>query len=188
MIVSDSITCPVADQLYFPSVVASCARHEAPGNPKKPSTSRHKKIHKDGKSKGSFMFPADDCPVCKKKLFICQEKIVEAILIGSKTITDVNTVSNMCRNTVRHNLITLGKELTNNMSLEEMRATVAFFVTSKTAFSIPFLELTYLRLLRGFRQDVVSESFFCVPSKALLLPKGPQSRRSAATLATSRRT
>ncbi|CAE7239170.1 unnamed protein product [Symbiodinium sp. CCMP2592] len=106
----------------------------------------------DGKNKGSFVFPSDECPVCQKKLFIRQEKIVEAILIGSETITDVNTASkqcNMCRNTVRHNLVTLGKELVNTMSLEEMRTTGAFFVTSKTAFSIPFLELTYLRFLRG---------------------------------------
>ena len=35
------------------------------------------------------------------------------------------------------------------MSLEDMRSTGAFFVTSKTVFSIPFLELTYLRLLQG---------------------------------------
>ena len=41
----------------------------------------------------SFMFPHDHCPVCSKKLFIRQEKIVGAILIGSESVADVTTVS-----------------------------------------------------------------------------------------------
>ena len=91
------------------------------------------------------MFPHNTCRVCQKKFFL--RKIVSAILIESKSIPDIATVSkqcNMCRNTVRHNLVTLGKELINTMSLGDMKNTDGL-----TAFSPPSLELTYLWLLRG---------------------------------------
>ena len=54
------------------------------------------------------MFPGDDCPVCKKKLCCSKEKIAGAILIGSKSTTNVSTVSkqrNMWRATSSFSLI-----------------------------------------------------------------------------------
>ena len=118
----------------------------------KPGAFFKKQVIKQRQAKQKYVFPHDVCPVCKRKLFTRKNKIVNAILVGSESITDVATVSkqcNRCRHTVRRNVVTLGRELINTMSLDDMRSSGVFFVTSKTGFTIPFLELTYLRLLRG---------------------------------------
>ena len=44
---------------------------------------------------------------------------------------------------------TIGKELLKCLSLDQMKDAGALFIPSKTAFTIPYLEMTYLRLLRG---------------------------------------
>ena len=44
-------------------------------------------------------------------------------------------------------MFTIGKELLNCIYLDQMKDAGALFITSKIAFTIPYLEMTYLRLL-----------------------------------------
>ena len=75
---------------------------------------------------------------------------MKAILIGGEAIANVQTsskVCNRCRNTACYNMFTIGKELLNCIYLDQMKDAGALFITSKIAFTIPYLEMTYLRLL-----------------------------------------
>ena len=142
---SESVVVPVA--MKRPASVSSMRRPSASSGSSHSTSSM-----KDVTNIKEYIYPGDDCPVCGMRLYTRKDKAVCAVLLGGETITDVKTypkVCNRCRNTTRYNLVTVGKETLNCMSLDEMKQCGALFITSKTAFSFSYLEMTYIRLLRG---------------------------------------
>ena len=101
---------------------------------------------------GPYVFPNKECPACGKALFQRKDVRCDSILIGSESISDIDSIlkiCNRCRTNVRHNIMFLRGEKINTMTYNEMAGSGVLFVNSKTAFAMEYLHLTYLRLLRG---------------------------------------
>ena len=95
------------------------------------------------------------CPCCQNNLSRKKEySVVQARLFSSESITTIASQGlycgrNRCKLYFRHNFVWLGGQKINCMSFNEMKKTGLYFVTSKTAFTMKYLELCYLRLLRA---------------------------------------
>ena len=77
-----------------------------------------------------------------------------ATLFSSEKVSQIASQSKFCakktcRREVRHNFVWLGGQKINCMSFKDMVASGLYFVSTKTAFAIPYLELCYYRLLRA---------------------------------------
>ena len=137
-------------------LVAAMKRPSSTRSMKRPSAAsagpHRKACEKDLEKLKAYTFPLHECPACGKGMYIRKDKAVRAILVGGESITDVKTypkICHTCRHTTRYNLLTIGKETLNCLSYDAMKQCGALFVSSKTGFSFPYLEMTYLRLLRG---------------------------------------
>ena len=100
---------------------------------------------------GPYVFPNKECPACGKALFQRKDVRCDAILIGSESISDIDSmlkICNRCRTNVRHNMMFLRSEKINTMTYNEMASSGVLFVNSKTACAMDYLHLAYLRLLR----------------------------------------
>lgn len=95
------------------------------------------------------------CPCCHNNLSRKKEySVVQARLFSSESITTIASQGlycgrNRCKLYFRHNFVWLGGQKVNCMSFNEMKMTGLYFVTSKAAFTMKYLELCYLRLLRA---------------------------------------
>ena len=100
-----------------------------------------------------YTFLRDVCPVCEKAtLYSSQNEVCQAIVIGSEELTNAGLLRKRCwscNNTMRHNILTLGKETLNCTTFQEMEQSGVLFITAKTGFSMKYLHLTYLRLMRA---------------------------------------
>ena len=101
---------------------------------------------------GPYVFPDKECPACGKALLQRKDVQCDAILIGSESITDSDSIlqmCNRCRTNVRHNIMFLRGEKISTMTYNEMASSGALFVNSLTAFAMDYLHLTYRRLFRA---------------------------------------
>jgi hypothetical protein len=93
------------------------------------------------------------CICCSRKF--CSQKsngVARARLFSSETISNIASQGQYCgrcRLYFRHNFVWLGGQKVNRMTFHEMKASGLYFVTSNTAFTMKYLELCYLRLLRA---------------------------------------
>ena len=109
---------------------------------------------------GPYVFPDKECPACGKALLQRKDVQCDAILIGSESITDSDSIlqmCNRCRTNVRHNIMFLRGEKINTMTYNEMASSGALFVNSLTTFAMDYLHLTIagfsgLGLLQDKRQ------------------------------------
>lgn len=102
----------------------------------------------------SLVCPLSTCPVpfCKGQLFQPNETHARAKVYGSETVEEYEVprlVCAKCRSTVRPNYYKNGSQKLNCLSLEQMQDLGVYFVNSRRAFTMSFLELSYLRLLRS---------------------------------------
>jgi hypothetical protein len=139
-----------------------------------------KQVKKKDDERKTFTFPNSSCPKCSKPIYSkdYDRDKVAAILIGSETIEDVWSVrkvcSNHCHSTVRCNLLYVKGGKQNCMTFNQMAAQGAYFVTDKTAFTMKYLELCYLRLMRARnapgQEAVVQEIFHEFDNRTILTP------------------
>lgn len=94
------------------------------------------------------------CFCCHGTLYTKKEhrSIVKATVFNSEKIWAAATQSKVCwrcKVYYRHNFVWLGGQKINCMSFNQMLSSGLYFVTSKTAFTMSYLELCYYRLLRA---------------------------------------
>ncbi|CAE7031267.1 unnamed protein product [Symbiodinium sp. CCMP2592] len=102
-------------------------------------------------------FPRRTCPSCSGSLvktITGPRDVSKGVLIGSESLSKTSTrvsrcVRKGCRVYVRHNYMRIAGEKINVLSFNQMKAAGVYFVTTKTAFTMSYLELCYLRLLRA---------------------------------------
>ncbi|CAE7244131.1 comta [Symbiodinium sp. CCMP2592] len=81
-----------------------------------------------------------------------QDVHCDAILIGSESITDIDSIlkiCNRCRTNVRHNMMFLRGEEINTMTYNEMASSGVLFVISRTAFAMDYLLMTFRHTARN---------------------------------------
>ena len=93
------------------------------------------------------------CSFCQRAL-ICKKSrsIAQGRLFSSESITAIASQAKYCpkcRFYMRCNFVWLGGQKINCMTFNQLQKSGLYFVTSNTAFTMKYLELCYLRLLRA---------------------------------------
>ena len=93
------------------------------------------------------------CSFCQRAL-ICKKSrsIAQGRLFSSESITAIASQAKYCpkcRLYMRCNFVWLGGQKINCMTFNQLQKSGLYFVTSNTAFTMKYLELCYLRLLRA---------------------------------------
>ena len=95
------------------------------------------------------------CPCCQGHLYIKKaggSSIVKATVFSSENISHAASQSKICWKCglhARQNFVWLGGQKINCLTFNEMVASGLYFVSSKTAFTMKYLELCYYRLMRA---------------------------------------
>ena len=102
-----------------------------------------------------YKTPLKKCVCCGNPLRVkvaSGSSTVKCTIFGSETIAAATTQSKICWPCgvhVRCNFVWLGGQKINCLSYNDMVKMGLYFASSKTAFTIPYLELCYFRLLRA---------------------------------------
>lgn len=125
---------------------------------KKPAMPKHlvkTRINKE-KEKKTYLCPLSKCMVCKGPLHTdAQESAVPCTIVTSESFDEGYTVRKRCRtkggciSTYRTNFAYVDSVKVNTMSFKQMEEFGVYMVTNSFGFSMKYLELSYLRLLRG---------------------------------------
>ena len=102
----------------------------------------------------TFKFPGKQCPICHKQLSTgtSTTEFTTATCLSSGQLYLVRsrrTRCNSCRTSLRCNFMWLGDQKINCVSFNQLKAAGVFFASQKTAFTMEYLHLCYLRLLRA---------------------------------------
>ena len=94
------------------------------------------------------------CPICSGRLYLsgAQNCFSTATCLDSENLTLVRSQGsrcNSCMTTFRHNFCWLGGQKINCMTFRQMESAGVYFVTQKTCFTMKYLQLCYLRILRA---------------------------------------
>ena len=101
-----------------------------------------------------YKYQGKRCPICDGTLFAsaANNSYVTATCFSSEQLRLVRSQStrcNLCKTSIRHNIMWLGGQKINCMSFQELEAAGVYFVSQKTCFTMAYLRLCYLRLLRA---------------------------------------
>ncbi|CAE7254735.1 unnamed protein product [Symbiodinium sp. CCMP2592] len=102
----------------------------------------------------TYKYPGRKCPVCSGNLYFSKatNSFASATCLDSETLTLVRSQAsrcNSCGSALRHNFVWLGGQKINCMTFHQMQRAGVYFVTQKTCFTMKYLHLCYLRLLRA---------------------------------------
>jgi hypothetical protein len=105
----------------------------------------------------TYKTPLRKCAYCAKRLCVSSQaknKPVGVVVVGCEYVTHAMTVSarccsKKCRKVHRVNFVWKGKDKINVLTYNQIKKAGVYFVTNNFAFSVPFLELSLLRLFRA---------------------------------------
>jgi hypothetical protein len=109
----------------------------------------------NGKVLQPYRTPLKNCAYCKGKLFLyATQPQLTCTVVDGASITVVPTVMlqcswRRCRAVHRMNYRWQGGSKLNCLTFEQMEQQGIYFVSDSYAFTMPYLHMTYLRLLRG---------------------------------------
>lgn len=105
--------------------------------------------------KGAHKCSLKECSRCPGKLFMTANQTpAKCFVIGGECIKDTQTVrvqcaSRSCRTVHRVNFAWSGGHKLNCLSFQQMVKEGVYFASNNVGFTMPYLEMTYYRLLRG---------------------------------------
>ena len=104
----------------------------------------------------AYLPPMDRCVVCKGPLYVASwEAPLTCTIVGSETFEEGHTYRKRCKkkggcvHCYRANFAYIDSTKVNTISFNDMKKVGVYLVTNNFGFTMKYLELSYLRLLRG---------------------------------------